>query len=347
MIGELIPTGVTFEVGRNSINNAFSGTAFFNILSANTFIDSNSLLSASTGLNSIISNNGTGNLASGDFSFAGGSNNSLSAPYSVILAGNLNSITANSYANMSLTRVGAVIGGGRGNTAVVGFESAGVVAGGLNNVASGSYYVGSFIGNGRNNKATSFYSTILNGRNNLSSGFNTSILNGSLNTAKTSSATVLGGMQNLASGYFSLIGVGTQNLASGRYSFIGGGSLNSATTNYSSVINGRQNLASGLSSFIGGGTGNTVSATNSTIIGGVDNIINSNNTNSSIIGMTGFTATSANTVYMLNSYINGYLDLKPQNVLPPPSIGRIFFSGTPLNRLMQNTGGTSSSWCII
>lgn len=36
MTGELIPTGVTFGVGRNSINDAFSGTAEFNNISLDT-----------------------------------------------------------------------------------------------------------------------------------------------------------------------------------------------------------------------------------------------------------------------------------------------------------------------
>jgi hypothetical protein len=45
MIGELIPTGVTFGVGRNSINTAFSGTAEFN----NIILDSGANFSGGTG----------------------------------------------------------------------------------------------------------------------------------------------------------------------------------------------------------------------------------------------------------------------------------------------------------
>lgn len=45
MIGELIPTGVTFGVGRNSINSAFSGTAEFN----NIILESGANFSGGTG----------------------------------------------------------------------------------------------------------------------------------------------------------------------------------------------------------------------------------------------------------------------------------------------------------
>ena len=36
MIGELITTGYTYHDGRVAINNAFSGTAIFNVVSAQT-----------------------------------------------------------------------------------------------------------------------------------------------------------------------------------------------------------------------------------------------------------------------------------------------------------------------
>jgi hypothetical protein len=45
MTGELIPTGVTYGVGRNSINDAFSGTAYMNNIS----LDSGGNFSAGTG----------------------------------------------------------------------------------------------------------------------------------------------------------------------------------------------------------------------------------------------------------------------------------------------------------
>lgn len=45
MIGELIPTGVTFGVGRNSINDAFSGTAELN----NIILESGGNFSGGTG----------------------------------------------------------------------------------------------------------------------------------------------------------------------------------------------------------------------------------------------------------------------------------------------------------
>lgn len=54
MIGELIPTGVTFGVGRNSINDAFSGTAYMN----NIELDSGGNFSGGIG-GGIISSGGT------------------------------------------------------------------------------------------------------------------------------------------------------------------------------------------------------------------------------------------------------------------------------------------------
>lgn len=41
MIGELIPSGYTYDQGRNAINDAFSGSASFNSFSANTMISGN------------------------------------------------------------------------------------------------------------------------------------------------------------------------------------------------------------------------------------------------------------------------------------------------------------------
>lgn len=53
------------------------------------------------------------------------------------------------------------------------------------------------------------------------------------------------------------------------------------------------------------------------------------------------------TVNSTYSYIDSYIDLNPQTTLPTAYIGRMFFSGTPLFRLMINTGGTSSDWIIV
>lgn len=51
MTGELIPTGVTFDVGRKSLNNAFSGTAYFNHIQ----LDSGANFSGGTGGGKILS----------------------------------------------------------------------------------------------------------------------------------------------------------------------------------------------------------------------------------------------------------------------------------------------------
>ena len=115
MFGELISTGITFGAGRILINDAFSATANFNTITAVTISaatiysgstdigtlisggggTSGNLWSASTGSNSIIANNGTGNVASGAFSFAGGNYNQAHGNFSFVGAGQANSATTN------------------------------------------------------------------------------------------------------------------------------------------------------------------------------------------------------------------------------------------------------------
>ena len=91
MIGELIPTGYTYDSGRTAINYAFSGAVSFNILSATTFF------SGSTNLEDII------NIAiTGDTIISAGTNISVTEAgtipktYTVNLENNisLNSISA-------------------------------------------------------------------------------------------------------------------------------------------------------------------------------------------------------------------------------------------------------------
>lgn len=54
-----------------------------------------------------------------------------------------------------------------------------------------------------------------------------------------------------------------------------------------------------------------------------------------------------NTVNTGVTYIDSYLHFNAQTALPSPESGRLFFSGTPLFRLMLNTGGTAADWIII
>lgn len=300
MTGELILTSNTYDEGRIAINDSFSGTAIFNILSANTFYNPSSIFSSSTGTNSIIANNGTGNIASGAFSFAGGTGSTATDDFCFVF--------------------------GSGATAF-GFGSIAIGAA----VASSASMLNPCIAIGHG--AYSF----------ASAGNSIAIGNGTF-TSGIGGATAIGqGSQSRGVGSISLGGsaVGNYSLSlnggiSNGFKSLAEGSGTNAVGSYSKILSSSENPS-----------GVTTLADYSVILGGGDSTTDTNAIRSIILGMSGFTATSADTVYMENSYVNGYFDLNPITVLPSPKIGRIFFSGTPLNRLMQNTGGTSSSWCII
>jgi hypothetical protein len=212
------------------------------IVSAGAIPTSGDLWSASTGANSIIANNGSGNLAAGDYSIVGGKQNIANWEFSVVLGGSGNTASAG-YSNYTST-----IGGGISNQAIGYYGS--TVSGGKNNTASGS---GSFIGGGENNTASDYYSTVGGGKNNTASG---------------QQSFVGGGINNTALGLDSAIVGGNNNLASGTRSFVGGGISNSGTSSYSSISGGKNNLASGTHSFVGGGTNGVSSGSYSSVVGG-------------------------------------------------------------------------------
>jgi len=60
--------------------------------------------------------------------------------------------------------------------------------------------------------------------------------------------------------------------------------------------------------------------------------------------LSGFTD---NTAFMQIADINEYMDLNPQTSLPAASIGRLFFSGGSLNRIMYCTGATAADWIVV
>lgn len=85
MIGELIPTGVTFGVGRNSINDAFSGTAEFNNIALDFGADFSGgtgggvIYSAGTDLYNIFATSGSDtNFSNTDLTFTGNRFHNLS-----------------------------------------------------------------------------------------------------------------------------------------------------------------------------------------------------------------------------------------------------------------------------
>lgn len=270
------------------------------------------LWSASTGSNSIIANNGSGNLASAPTAFAAGMNNSSSGYYSTILNG-ANNIASNYITTVlngqqnKATGYGALIGGGIQNSGTSNFST--IINGGSNlssnyysfvgngtaNRATGLYSViigggpyggvilgqynnkssgrQSFIGVGKQNSATTTYSTVINGNNNLSSGIFSLIGNGITNSAISQLSSVINGNGNTSSGYASSILNGLNNIASSKYSTILGGKQHITSNYYSNILGGRLNLSSGVFSLVGNGKQNSATTTYSTIINGVNNKI--------------------------------------------------------------------------
>lgn len=234
----------SLEVGTgNTI--AFSVSTDGRILSGGTNLSdiftgggtSANLWSASTGLNSIIANNGSGNLASGQYSIVGGSSNYTSGFHTLIGVGYKNSATTN-------------------------YSS---VLNGSNNLANDTY---SLVVGGTNNSVNASYGTIVGGGSNLISNDFSFIGNGSANIASGRYSFIGNGLKNSATTSYTNVVGGQQNIASGQYSFIGSGFNNKSIGFQSSILNGSGNTASGIASSILAGTGHTVSGRNSAIIGG-------------------------------------------------------------------------------
>jgi len=202
----------------------------------------------SSGISSIIANNGSGNLASGNYSLVVGKQNSATTLYSSILGGKQNlasgnySFIGNGSRNLANGNYTSIISG-LFNSATTNFST---IVGGKYNIVSGNTYSNgsaSFIGGGSNNIA--------------------------IDGAYGSSSVVVGGQNNFAGGdYYSA-------------SFIGGGKGNIASGNFSTVVGGHYNKTYSNNSFIGGGYNNKVKYVNSIVVGGVANI---NSGNTSVIG---------------------------------------------------------------
>jgi len=100
--------------------------------------------------------------------------------------------------------------------------------------------------------------------------------------------------------------------ALGTWDVVGSSALTGATSPFSAnTVNGSistvegDNTASGDFSFIAGGTGGTVNGNYSSIIGGQGGLLINSATGSTILGGTGITGTSEDTVYMPNAFAQG------------------------------------------
>jgi len=210
---------------------------------------------SSTGVNSIIANNGTLNIANNSFAIVGGNANSGTGLYTVVVNGKTNLASGN----------GAFIGGGSGHTAS-GTRS--FIGNGGDNIASGN---GSFIGGGQQHLVSGSRASIVGGRQNSATTTLASVVGGRYNLASGPYSFIGNGRNNIASAYYSFIGTGTDNLASGYYSLVLAGYSNSATSSYSFVVGGAANIASSNYSFIVGGNNNRTTGSNASIFGGASN----------------------------------------------------------------------------
>ena len=292
---------------------------------------------ASTGLNSIIANNGSGNLASGNFSVVGGSGNTSTGVANFIGAGK-NNYSSGNYSNIVggqaniASGPGSFVGGGRFNEATGqgsvavggGYTSAAYanraiadfafIGAGRTNVASG---ITAIVVGGNQNTAGGNYSFVGGGSFNVATGNNTAIAGGKFNEVTYSNyGTIGGGYDNTVSGAYGTVAGGRQNSSTGSLSFIGGGSGNQATANYSTVgggngnqatfahatiAGGQSNTASGYHSFIGGGNGNITSTSYSSVLNGTTNT--ASGIASSVLAGTGHTVTGNNSAVIGGSDI--------------------------------------------
>ncbi len=273
----------TINVSALTIDNVYvSGSSLFNTISASTYYSGSTPLQTiinqissgatggfsgwtnSTGIHSIVANNGTGNLASSQYTFTVGYNNSAITSYSSVLGG---------YRNLASGSQSSIVGG-------------------ENNVAYGTE---SFIGNGKGNKSYGTYSSIVGGLYNFAGAIRTFIGGGQANSATTYNSSVVGGRGNLADSGYAFIGGGRFNKASSNGSIVLGGLSNTASTAYAVVAGGAYNMASGSHSHA---SGNGVIASGTTsFIHGYNSVAGGTNTNVLGANITGLTD---NTTYVDN-----------------------------------------------
>lgn len=279
-MAELIFSSDTLNHGRIKINQSYSGQT--------------NIWSASTGTGSIIANNGTGNLASGQFSFAGGQSN-LSSNYSSFVGGGVSNTASNQGASV-VGGAGNVasgdrsfVGGGNANYSIGGTSFVGgglfnssngestVIGGGISNKAYGSGFFGgkSFVGGGANNTAFDNFSFVGGGYYNTAYAVYTTIGGGKNNTSLGNTSFIGGGNNNTSTGFNSVIGGGSYNSAIGDGSFIGSGD-NNKTSQACAIVGGTYNNCYGSASFVGGGLFNTANGNNVVIGGGLNNVATGN-----------------------------------------------------------------------
>jgi len=325
MIGELIPTGVTFGTGRKSINDSFSGSALFNSIA----LDSGGDFSGGTG-GGVIYSGGTDLYNIFLTAAAGADITRIQPGTNTATGGTANFPTVNLDANIVLTSVNATtLSGGTlfsGSTdlsdlfltqsdalfsASTGANSI-IANNGTGNIASSAHGVTfgfknfssvaySFIAGGYYNSAiTGSNSAIVGGQSNYVKNTDAVIMGGVSNTASGKQSSVVGGNNNTSSGYYSIIAAGKSNTNASIYGFIGGGTVNTVSGgNSSSIVGGLSNTSTGSQSIIAGGQNNNSNQTNSAVLGGRANMASA--AQSAVVGGIFNTASTINSGVFVSS----------------------------------------------
>ena len=398
-------------VGNLTATTFYSGSTplqtILNSLSGGT---SGDLFSASTGTNSIIANNGTGNAAGGNYAIALGLATTASGTGSTAVGGLNTAQGGYSFAGGTNSTAGGVRSFAFGQTLTatgtnsVAFGQANTVSNsnalafGQTNTASGSRsFVGglqsystaeqsfafglSVSGNGTASFAIGQL-TKASGPNSIATG---------LYTEATASSSFAGGFGNSSSiliksqaaaafnfsradSSYSGNGIGTSSAAA---AILGGTNqeIDGVGSSNSAILGGNYNIISGAgSTVILGGYNNIagLAANYGAIVGGNDSFIqNGGNPNVIMLGTNARTGDFAYTTYVENlkafqavginmnvlaphaiamsgsAYVDGFLELVPQTVMPTATAGRVFYSGAPLNRLIVFTGASAGDYMVL
>jgi len=263
----------------------------------------------------------------------------------------------------------------------MGFTANGVSAdGGGSNTNNGSSFIyGGGVGNalyGPGNETNSSYNFMAGGANVSSGPFNSTIGESNNIGAKSSNNSVNGSGNTLYESvtYSTAIGQNNSIGETTTSAFIVGSNNIIEDSNYSAqtqnafIVGSNNYINSGTTgvtifgSNVTGDTSNTLYADNAVIggavfSGGVQNFCSGINTNrlascssTLLIGDGGgfndikfIDSVNATAITITQSTLN----LLPQNTLPTSNYGVMFFSGTPLNRIMYCTGTTNADWIII
>lgn len=349
--------------GATDLNNIFL------TYSAATYI-----WSSSTGNYSIRANNPTLNVASDDYAFAWGSGNTASSTGATAFGmGNVASgVAATAFGNGCLAQGVAAIAAvfksnAKGPRSIA--IGAAAISEGTDSVSIGDSTSATTTGSFAIGKAT-----LSSAQQSFAGGLSAQSTNGAQafafgndvrSTGEQSAAfgreTMITGAQSFGAGYlnsaltYNAAVFGFSNLVEGAYSFASGVYTHVPGVNSFALgrgLNDTNRLRVGADYSYNFSTVNIpwtggADANYSVILGGANVDILSVAERAIVLGMDSFVASNSATTYVDNFYVNGYMDFNSGATLPSPKAGRVFFSGSPLFRLMLNTGGTAADWIVL